>query len=370
MGPMFAVTNGSYLANGKAFDNKLEAFNSTVPYGHWPHWDFNEIFFSKFKWNKEPTETLEELYVKRAQQIRKKYDYLILSYSGGADSQNIAEVFTRYKINLNELLNRSVKKNIETNNQSVEPDRMSNESIWAAWPGYKKLKERQPNLKYTYWDWGQDILDSWKDKKNHKDIPNHFYPPYFAHRELVNRCDVPKWAKKIGVIHSIDKPKIKYKDGKFFFYFLDKLCIPRSLDVLWNYEQEIGHEYFYWSPESIMILIKQGHVIKKFLKNNPDILARLDSMKTEDYNSMVNKLVYPWYNKNIWQAKKPTNWIFLEEDNWFFKKIERDHIYYRLLRTYSDAVQKIYKHNKEESQTENGYYTLPGCMSKFYDLGE
>ena len=54
---------------------------------------FNDDKFSKFDWAIEPTESIESLYIKRATEIRKKYDYLILFYSGGIDSHVILETF-------------------------------------------------------------------------------------------------------------------------------------------------------------------------------------------------------------------------------------------------------------------------------------
>ena len=52
-------------------------------------WHFNDEVYSSFDWTKEPDESISELYKKRCEQLREKYDYLVLFYSGGADSDNI-----------------------------------------------------------------------------------------------------------------------------------------------------------------------------------------------------------------------------------------------------------------------------------------
>ena len=56
-------------------------------------WNFNDEAYHSVDWEKEPPESLSELYRKRAQQLREKYDYLVLWFSGGADSTNILDSF-------------------------------------------------------------------------------------------------------------------------------------------------------------------------------------------------------------------------------------------------------------------------------------
>ena len=43
-------------------------------------WHYNDTFFSSFDWTKEPKESLSSLYIKKAEQLRNDYDYLILMY--------------------------------------------------------------------------------------------------------------------------------------------------------------------------------------------------------------------------------------------------------------------------------------------------
>ena len=66
-------------------------------------WHFHDQAFSKFNWLVEPPGSLEYYYSQRCQQIRDKYDYLILYYSGGADSHNILTSFWKNKIHIDEI---------------------------------------------------------------------------------------------------------------------------------------------------------------------------------------------------------------------------------------------------------------------------
>ena len=63
--------------------------------------------FSKCDWTTEPEPgvPLSEYYRRRAQQIRDKYDYVVLLYSGGPDSNNILHAFVHNGIKIDEIVN-------------------------------------------------------------------------------------------------------------------------------------------------------------------------------------------------------------------------------------------------------------------------
>jgi len=50
------------------------------------------------------SESLDFLYALRARQLREKYDYLVLYFSGGADSTNILKTFIDNNIFLDEIV--------------------------------------------------------------------------------------------------------------------------------------------------------------------------------------------------------------------------------------------------------------------------
>ena len=78
---------------------------------------YNDEIYDKIDWSIEPPGTLDFYYKEQAQRIRDSYDYVILCFSGGADSTNILNTFyynnikmETYKINLD-----SDDKNIKLN---------------------------------------------------------------------------------------------------------------------------------------------------------------------------------------------------------------------------------------------------------------
>ena len=66
-------------------------------------WNFNRVTYDCYDWTQEPPESLNELYRIRAQQIREKYDYLVLWFSGGADSTNVLDAFLKNNIKLDDV---------------------------------------------------------------------------------------------------------------------------------------------------------------------------------------------------------------------------------------------------------------------------
>ena len=95
---------GYYLVNGLEFDSKLQACIYATQLNKDVKWIFNDWMFSKYPWHVEPSETLDQLYDQRARQLREKYDYIIISYSGGADSHNIVSSFIRQGLHIDELV--------------------------------------------------------------------------------------------------------------------------------------------------------------------------------------------------------------------------------------------------------------------------
>ena len=92
---------GFYKSDGVKFYSKYEAMCLGTPSK--TTWHYNDQLFSSFDWKKPSMMPLSELYRRRAEQLRNDYDYLILMYSGGADSENILDTFVTNNIHLDEV---------------------------------------------------------------------------------------------------------------------------------------------------------------------------------------------------------------------------------------------------------------------------
>ena len=71
-----------YKVDGILFNSKIQAALFAQKTNKPLEWVFTpDSEFSKYPWHIEPLSTLDQLYDKRARELREKYDYLILGYS-------------------------------------------------------------------------------------------------------------------------------------------------------------------------------------------------------------------------------------------------------------------------------------------------
>ena len=89
---------GYYTVGEKKSYSKLEV----LEWGE-PEWHFNDGVFSAIDWTIEPPFDLWELYKQRVKQIREQYDYVVLMYSGGADSHNVLSSFLEADCKIDEI---------------------------------------------------------------------------------------------------------------------------------------------------------------------------------------------------------------------------------------------------------------------------
>ena len=85
---------------GNIFHNRYDAIIAPNPC----YLYYYDKEFSQANWNVEPSKSLQELYRERAEWIRNNYEYVILAYSGGADSTNVLESFYYNNIHIDEIL--------------------------------------------------------------------------------------------------------------------------------------------------------------------------------------------------------------------------------------------------------------------------
>jgi tripartite-type tricarboxylate transporter receptor subunit TctC len=77
---------GYYSVGGLDFISKIAAIEHDHRTQHGVKWHFVNEILESYDWTLEPTESLQELYRQRAQQIKEHYDYVVVWYSGGAEA--------------------------------------------------------------------------------------------------------------------------------------------------------------------------------------------------------------------------------------------------------------------------------------------
>jgi hypothetical protein len=331
---------GFYTVGNLKFYSKFDAAEVSARSGQPLRWHFNDDVFSRYDWTKEPIQSLTEIYKQRAQQLREKYDYLVLWYSSGSDSDNILRSFVDNNIQLDEVASYT---NLEATGD--RNDWLNGEIYNVAGPRIQKIKETsQPWLKHTIIDLSKIIMDFFNNKVNKFDwiynINSYLSPNNIIRTNIVEYH--PDWlrlmdqGKRVGFIWGVEKPKIVGINGKFSTMFMDIIDGAVTPHLQFNPRPGLFHELFYWAPDCPEMVIKQCHVIKKFLKTVAADSPLLTDKGSSRYSVITiqgrikylttngtNQLIYPGWEPAPFQVK-PQSLVFSPRDEWFFSLPDSD----------------------------------------------
>lgn len=322
-----SLANGYYLVNGEVFENKIHALIKGSELNILPEWHYFDEVFSKANKTGLGQVPLTEWYKQRALQLRDKYDYLILNYSGGSDSHNILHTFLKNNIKLDCVYVQWHLKLTDKGLYTINSTDKSNANFHSEWDLVLKkdlewLASNHPNIRIEIKDW----TDTLHDKFYHdslfetkttvmvnmsRSLKLHTFSD--AEKQMANT------GLKVASIFGADKPYIVVKDNKCFFNFHDK-----SFSAIPNPDNPNGLEYFYITPDLPQLTIEQSWHLMNYYRNNLDkqYLITAKSQRTEprfkqwpihkhleefEIMSNIAKLVcYPNWNCNRFQASKPT----------------------------------------------------------------
>jgi len=334
---------GFYKVGNLKLYSKIEAIEVQQRTGIWPQWDFNQSFFSAYNWKVEPKENLKELYARRARQIRNDYDYVVIFFSGGADSTNILNTFVQNNIKIDEVATYNYLS------AESDPNSVFNcEQVKVSYPYLKRLEQQGIKFKHRPIDLSNMVAKVLTDKKylleraywsnSHWGV-SHLAKSYI--RETIpDYQKIMESGKRLVFVWGSEKPRLYQEQGRYCLKFLDMLDPALSGRTrLLNRENEYD-ELFYWAPESVDIICKQGHILKNFFKihniltedeyykkikkNNykelvlPDIKEIFASKKTEDgltYRNLINVLIYPDFDPGIFSIGKQFGMVYSARDS-------------------------------------------------------
>jgi len=332
-------------------------------------WNFFEEVYSKFSWTKRPVGTLEQLYKERAQQIRDKYDYVALHFSGGSDSWTVLDSFLSNGIHLDELYTRwpSAERKYRTiNNIDKSEGNIISEFDYAVVPVLDYVRKNFPQTKIVV----ADFSDAFEKDFVEVDLRS---SDYYANmstfdkniRPSDSQAEAHKQGKKVALVYGCDKIRFTIKNGQFYAYFIQ--CLPGS-----DYT-EYGREMFYWTPDFPTIPILQAHYLRDYVQTNPNFALLTGREATKTYQSVC----YPRYNKDTFQTGKPLGSIVRKSDSWIYEYNPR---YYQswqwAMNQYFDSIDEkfINRHNDNKNGLILGtkrftsHYYLVGPMPGFADL--
>ncbi len=325
---------GYYTCAGLEFESKIQAAFYSVKTGQPIAWHFNDEVFSKHHWN-EPIETLDQLYDRRCRDIRERYDYVMLSYSGGADSHNILASFVRQGLHIDEIIvNTMDKANNKFTNIDATDLRAENagaEFHLQTMPRLKEIANKIPNTKITICDLSDHLFDYMNSAKDASWVLTRkegLNPANVTRFNYLHMSDVRKQfdrSKSLVLIVGVDKPRIYISNNYLYTRFSDRAAniipIPEHLNEYTN----TTVDFFYWSPYSVDIITKQVYVVRAWLKANPQYLNLFDpAIMSKDHTvyrlyheRLLRSVIYTTWNNNWYQADKALKDWTSEFDSWF-----------------------------------------------------
>ena len=233
-----------YAVNGEKIYNPYLAFlrGASTSYHQFPEFKFMPGVFDLA--NIEPAESFAELCNQRAAQLRAKYDYLALAFSGGTDSFTVYDSFVRNNIHINHI----VCNYMET---ACGHDKGVADWLVANHPDPRtKITIVDPNkippAPYRSEDWMYENRSV-----------NYRYRHHIPSFDFGESCRLEARGKSYAMISGYEKPHLVLDNRQWYMTLLDR-TIPGVLGIE-------NSEMFYMSADLPRLHIKQCHMLVRFL---------------------------------------------------------------------------------------------------------
>jgi hypothetical protein len=315
--------HGYYQVGNQAFNYKIRALQEATRTNQLAQWVFNDDVYSAMDWQTPLHLSLNEIYRIRAQQLRQKYDYLVLYFSGGADSTVALQSFVNNNIKLDEIVvGWPVSQSQGTytpNFNDTSAHNMMSEWDYSIKPKLDWIAQYHPDIRITVCD----ILQTPKNNHFNEDlmtlVDNHSYIGINRNQEfdLVLR-ERTKTHPNIAGIAGTAPLECAVADGKYLVtYFIDSAIngFLKNDESKNDYVRNI--EFFFWTPDFPELVREQSHVMMNYLNANPDAQTLLPHVKLKNQGldfvyqpdaefrrTLKKKVLYPSWKETL-QVDKP-----------------------------------------------------------------
>jgi hypothetical protein len=316
---------GYYRANlfGNNFietSSKIEALEIAKRFNGHVSYHFNDDEYSSYDWSQPINESINELYRQRAHQIREKYDHVVLLYSGGYDSENILKTFVNNNIHIDCIVSfyhELDKDNLVNNSLNVE-------WVTQTWPRLQKILPSIPNTEFVRLnisDLALNFIDQCYADYQYR--LSYMIAPNVGARSSIRFKLKKKYQEgNTCILYGVDKPRLRYKNEKFIFNFLDVINSNNN-----PVNTDTGYEWFYWSADFPKLVIKQAQIVKQYWQSNFDNLLdhpknRLDhnlGIVLDHEHQPVQQLVYPYCSDHLYLTFRPLSVVTGNRDTWLFE---------------------------------------------------
>jgi hypothetical protein len=346
---------------------------------HFPNW---ENALSKIDLIKEPEESLQDLYLQRAIQLRNQYDYLILYYSGGEDSNQILETFMLNDIFLDEIVifekyDNKFKDNVNDNFEISMLFSEFYESSRSAIPQAKFYTETfSPKTKITVVNNIFELNQKYWKNLDRNDLKNHIQACNLGinSRILFRSKDLSiinsKWKsllnnKKVGHIYGKEKVKLSHDDIGFFIYMNDVNVVEYiDLYYLTSYKNLPNNmELFYVHPDFVKIQIKQSHEIIKKIPKEKISSSNSPIFLTREIEDLFSNVIYTRKYKRLYTGLKPLDYtkILIKDKN-----LSKKELLLTISHETGEKAVKFYLKEDEKDASSNYYNFVSLVRNSFF----
>lgn len=347
---------GFYTVGSRKTYSKLEAIDHSHATGQTMEWHFNRAVYSSFDWQTEPDASLDSLYEARARQLREQYDYLVLWYSGGADSHNILMAFVRAGIYIDEIAQyhqlaaHGGDQHSWTNREVFETSAPITQRLIASNPIYSTTRHRMVDMTEYQTEMFFDRSNTWDYFYK---INSYFSPNCLSRYRF--REKISDWKRiidsgqRLCFVFGVEKPIVTKDSQGYWVHFRDGQ--DHGVTAWAQIQNRPGDfdEFFYWAPDMPQLPAKQAHVIRRYMeyvdqdhidnvhvgrgpwvydpygRNILDLdqtkpLIKFKNFGKDYYLSArgVHRLIYPDWDPNAVVCGKPHSNMFPPRDSWLW----------------------------------------------------
>lgn len=340
---------GCYYIDNQKYFSRLETAKIHHETGKFPTWWFHDDAFSSVDWTVEPSESLEQLYRQRAEQLRDQYDYLILCFSGGADSQNVLNTFMTNNIFLDEIM---IYHNLskEQNCSFDQLNDMNAEVVKTAIPAAQEFVKTNPRTQLRTIDFSDLQYQYFLSEQNTEKFiwsVNSLLSPntgILAHKWTLSQdyVDLINQGKRVCFITGHEKPRMDFDDGRYsvkFYNLLDNVAFVGS---------GAPNELFYWTPDYAKLMVKQAHVLKQHVELHN--IPHKNLNKVDSRQNSVFSVLYPNWSQDTFQRPKG-RLTYSNRDRWFFSLPDSDPAktnWLRAVNTYWNQLPEYWKNDPRD----------------------
>lgn len=308
---------GYYQIGDKFYHNKVNALIEASKTNQSVNWNFNWHLYNQQSNRPRMNVPLTMLYRERALQLRDKYDYLILAFSGGADSDNILKTFLDNNIKIDEVWvdwnHTMIARSGYKLNMSKDPVNMPSEWFLVIKPELEKLRITHPEIKIRLSESMTDV-DKPEDRADSLRILNGLGHVGITKRNRMMSEYIESISddKTVAVVMGIDKVMPYAKNNEYGFVFSDACTLLKSP----GFDQgDCVMEYFYWCPEFPEIVVEQAHLLWDYLLKNLEFTKirmaawtnGLDwTNRDKVFDGIIKELCYTQWDFSKHQTNKST----------------------------------------------------------------